>query len=101
MPKYRKKPIEVEAFQLNYEPGYDRPQAINANANPPEWLMDALVKPAGSEGQIYLHKNGLWVIHTLEGLHEVTPGDYIIKGIKGEIYPCKPDIFEASYDIVE
>lgn len=37
---------------------------------------------------------------TLEGKHEVSEGDYIIQGIKGEIYPCKPDIFEATYEAV-
>jgi hypothetical protein len=40
-------------------------------------------------------------IRTLEGSMRVNPGDYIIKGIKGEFYPCKPDIFEATYDAVE
>jgi hypothetical protein len=40
-------------------------------------------------------------IETLEGGHIVCPGDYIITGIKGEHYPCKPDIFEATYEKVE
>ena len=40
------------------------------------------------------------VIHTLEGDHHANPGDYIIKGIHGEFYPCKPDIFEKTYDII-
>jgi hypothetical protein len=40
-------------------------------------------------------------ISTLEGGYEVTPGDFIITGIKGEHYPCKPDIFEATYEKVE
>lgn len=39
-------------------------------------------------------------IHTLEGTHMVTVGDWIIRGIKGEYYPCKPDIFSATYDIL-
>ncbi len=39
-------------------------------------------------------------VDTLEGRHEAKPGDYIIKGIKGEFYPCKPDIFLKSYDIL-
>jgi hypothetical protein len=43
-----------------------------------------------------LHEHG-W-IDTLEGGHDVCPGDWIIKGIKGEFYPCKPDIFAASYE---
>ena len=40
-------------------------------------------------------------IHTLEGDHEVSKGDFIIKGIKGEYYPCKPDIFEETYEPVD
>ena len=39
-----------------------------------------------------------WRIGTLEGPHEVTPGDWIIRGVKGEFYPCKPDIFEMTYE---
>ncbi len=42
-----------------------------------------------------------WRIQTLEGPHIVTPGDWIITGVKGEKYPCKPDIFDATYDAVE
>ena len=42
-----------------------------------------------------------WEISTLEGKHRVSTGDYVIKGIKGEFYPCKPDIFELTYDAWE
>ena len=45
--------------------------------------------------------NGRPYIATLEGDHLVTPGDWIITGVKGEHYPCKPDIFEATYEKVE
>ena len=74
--KYRKKPIIIEATQW-FKHG-DHPA----------------VQPAslGSEKG--------WV-ETLEGGHIVTPGDFIITGIKGEHYPCKPDIFEATYEKVE
>ena len=41
------------------------------------------------------------VIKTLEGYMIASPGDYIIKGVKGELYPCKPDIFESTYEMVE
>ena len=40
-------------------------------------------------------------IKTLEGVHRVSVGDYVIQGVKGEIYPCKPDIFEMTYELVE
>ena len=49
---------------------------------------------------ISLDSKSGWIA-TLEGGHIVSPGDYIIKGIKGEHYPCKPDIFEATYEKVE
>lgn len=73
MPKYRKKPVVINAFQwIEGEP----------------WV----------EG-MELGFNGGPVIKTLEGEMTVTSGDYIITGVKGERYPCKPDIFEATYDI--
>lgn len=73
--KYRKKPVVIEATQW-FKHG-DHPQV---QERPPSKLG--------------------WV-ETLEGYHIVTPGDYIITGIKGEHYPCKPDIFEATYEKVE
>lgn len=42
-----------------------------------------------------------WYIATLEGSHKVSNGDYVIKGVKGEFYPCKPDIFKMTYEAVE
>jgi hypothetical protein len=47
------------------------------------------------------YKNGVWSILTLEGTMDANPGDWIIKGVKGEFYPCKPDIFEQTYEKVE
>ena len=52
----------------------------------------------------YLDENTIWqtlTIPTLEGSHIASVGDYIIKGVKGEFYPCKPDIFWQTYDRVE
>lgn len=91
--KYRKKPVTIEAIQYNglnleeiekftndnciieiYDAGY------KANAVPP-------VAKVG--------------IPTLEGVMQANVGDYIIKGVKGEFYPCKPDIFEQTYEVVE
>jgi hypothetical protein len=74
--KYRKKPVVIEATQW-FKHG-DHP-------------MVETISPDSLNG---------W-IQTLEGGHIVSPGDYIIKGIKGEHYPCKPDIFEATYEKVE
>lgn len=77
--KYRKKPVVIEAFQWYPHLGE---------------VGGVVYKPKGEVGRCP-------VIETLEGDHEVTPGDYIITGIKGEQYPCKEDIFEATYELVE
>ena len=53
------------------------------------------------EGNAVKNDDGTLTIHTLEGDHKAIVTDYIIKGVKGEFYPCKPDIFEKTYDIEE
>ncbi len=81
MAKYRKKPIEIEAFKFRVDPV-------------PDWFMD---KVSTDEVITFeFHCN----IKTLEGLMRASHGDYIIKGVKGEFYPCKPDIFELTYEKV-
>lgn len=83
MAKYRKKPVVVEAVRWT---GSMRPVIELVGQDLPTY----------GEG-----RNGSLRITTLEGDMEVSPGDYIIKGVQGEFYPCKPDIFEASYEKVE
>ena len=61
----------------------------------PRWVIDACVA-----GTIY-DKDGATFIRTLEGDHRVSDGDWIIRGVKGEFYPCKADIFEATYEAVD
>lgn len=88
--KYIKKPVVIEAFQLN-EGGL-----VTEN-----WFWDAVVR-----NDIIIHNfdrlsafNPPWCeIKTYEGTMVAKAGDYIIKGIKGEIYPCKADIFEETYE---
>lgn len=81
MPQFRKKPVIVEAFRYWID---DRP----------DWFCDQV-----AASQIITHETHC-EIHTLEGVMRGEVGDYIIQGIKGEIYPCKVDIFEASYEFV-
>lgn len=82
--KYRKKPVEVEAIQFTNETKDRVHNFVRCN------------KSAGfKKGEPILK------IQTLEGVMEAELGDYIIKGIKGEFYPCKPDIFEKIYEKVE
>lgn len=90
MVKFRKKPVVIEAFQ--WTGGEDQTED-------PTWAIEAI-----QAGSIRFENVGtpnvVILIDTLEGTMRGNRGDYIIRGVKGEIYPCKPDIFEASYDRV-
>lgn len=86
--KYRKKPVEIEALQ--YKKG---------NIHRVMSWIEKFVKH-NSEVIAYNNKSNNYEIKTLEGNHTVSEGDYIIKGVKGEFYPCKPDIFEQTYEKV-
>ena len=81
--KFRKKPVVIEAWRHTI-PGEPAP----------EWLMRAF-----QEGKAW-HQGGDFMIRTLEGDHRADLGDWIIRGVKGELYPCKPDIFEKTYEPV-
>lgn len=85
--KYRKKPAVVEAVQF-----LDTEEAIDE-------LCDFGLDPVRIDYADL--KNPLLKIETLEGLMIATEGDYIIKGVQGEFYPCKPDIFKETYEKVE
>ncbi len=93
---YRKKPVVIEAFQMTKE-------RRASNADWPSWMHEAWNQGAGEPGSLfpadYPHSNGTdeLKIGTLEGTLLVSWGDYIIRGVQGELYPCKPDIFEATY----
>lgn len=94
MTRYRKKPVEVEVWQFN-----------DTFQTAPQWVIDAV-----KDGTIhvvpdmYPSKEEDRTVHlfikTLEGEMCAEPHDYIIQGVKGELYPCKPDIFEATYEVV-
>ena len=98
--KFRKKPVVIEAFQMTKEARQD-------NGGWPTWLHLAWQKEHQSEGSVfpskYPHSDGEdeLMIHTLEGNHLVSFDDWIIQGVSGELYPCKPGIFEATYEVVE
>lgn len=105
--KFRKKPVEIEARQLR------------ADATPPEamdiyqWVerntlgsfepMDVIEgrKPWPASGVTIDPRDGRMIIATLEGGHWVDLGDWVIRGVQGEFYPCKPGIFEQTYEPVE
>lgn len=93
MPKFRKKPIVIEAIQLDMVEAYkDTGEAWwsfvyrwaeNLGADTSKWVACS--------------KDGI-KIPTLEGVMLAKPDDWIIRGVSGEFYPCKPDIFDATYD---
>lgn len=88
--KYRKKPVVIEAFQ------YDGDLiASTGNYYVPDWAA------AADKNGVFITKGqgGLY-ISTLEGDMLVNIGDYVVQGVQGELYPCKPDIFEATYEKV-
>lgn len=86
--KYRKIPVVIEAFKWT---------ADIKQTEDPEWVIEEIKK-----GNIVFENAGTpevtMVIRTWEGNMRANVGDYIIKGVKGEIYPCKPDIFEMTYE---
>ena len=90
MPKYKKIPVTIEAFQMTKERRWN-------NFDWPQWLHEAW--NTDGEGSLYCIDGGEELfIGTLEGSMSVSFGDYIIKGVHGEIYPCKPDIFHKTYE---
>ena len=92
--KFRKKPVVIEAFQITKE-------RCASNADWPEWMHRAWQLDREAPGSLYPTEegtgDGTLSIGTLEGPHLVSWGDWIIQGVKGELYPCKPDIFEMTY----
>lgn len=88
MGMYRKKPVVIEAFKWTGGPD---------QTEDPEWIVAAI-----RAGTVRFENAGTpdvaMMIDTLEGTHRANQGDWIIQGVKGELYPCKPDIFEATYE---
>jgi hypothetical protein len=85
--KYRKKPVEIDAFVWQIE---------TTVMTSPKWFIDAVIVE-----KVIPNVNGTLSIETLEGRMTAQQGDYIIKGVKGEIYSCRKDIFEMTYEKVE
>jgi hypothetical protein len=96
---YRKKPVEIEARQLAGSNGEIHAvyQWIEQNT---QGSFDPLADEVPASGVSIDPATGFLLIATLEGVMQAKPGDWIIKGIQGEFYPCKPDIFEATYEEV-
>jgi len=93
MAQYRKKPVVIEALTWDEFIEYGKQNA--------ESLVEGVPWAFSINGYNITHCNDeQYLIQTLEGEHNMTPNDMLIIGVKGEIYPCKLDIFEATYDRV-
>ena len=90
MAKYRKKPVVIDAVLYS---GYNGNGLVFDEA--PEWFTDAICDYT----VVFDDSDEQLKIKTLEGTMIAAPGDYIIRGVKGEIYPCKPEIFEMTYTL--
>lgn len=86
---FRKKPVNVAAIQWTGT----NVEEVKAFFGEEAKKCNILLDPYQSKGNL--------IIETLEGHFTALPGDFIIRGIKGEYYPCKPDIFEKTYEVVE
>ena len=103
MAKYRKKPIEIEAIQYKVVEEIPCKYGVAKKTNINEIsqfmkvnsLREVTTPNDTPEGETFLP------IYTLEGIMKASIGDYIIKGIQGEYYPCKPNIFEQTYELIE
>lgn len=89
--KATKKPVTIEYFKYDGDL-----KNSNGEYYVPEWAVEA-----EKNGTIFFKDQGEMYIKTLEGDHHASAGDIIIRGVNGELYPCKPEIFEKTYDIDE
>jgi hypothetical protein len=105
--RYRKKPIEIDAMRFRSD--MTGPEAmeiywwVEKNTLGSFEPMDVIEgrKPYPASGVSIDPRDGRMIISTLEGLHWVNPGDWVIRGVQGEFYPCKASIFAQTYDAVE
>jgi hypothetical protein len=94
MAKYRKKPVEIEAITFDELVQYGKDNGGN--------IVNGMPWSFNYNGHPITHENdNCYLIPTLEGTHNMTPNDMLITGVQGEIYPCKLDIFNATYEAVE
>lgn len=97
MTRYRSKPKEIEAVRVRAIDGSEA--VFDVGEKPCHWLTEAINKQVGEEGAIWVLNEGLR-IGTLEGTMRADAGDYIVRGVFGEIYSVKPAVFEASYEAI-
>jgi len=100
--RFRKKPVEIEALQI--DPSTEEVAAgWTKNAHSVAVILGWFIAHNFNDFRVRRTEGSLrgLAIETLEGLMFANPGDWIIRGVQGEFYPCKPDIFAATYEAVE
>lgn len=100
MTKYRKKPVEIEAIELKRSDANIKGVVQFIEGHSIDTTHSPMALQRWGEYCELVRERGL-EIETLEGTMKASIGDYIIKGVQGEFYPCKPDIFHATYEKVE
>lgn len=98
MPHFRKKPVVISAEQWTGPECLGKVEGVREATQKEIEDNISLLRRTSFDGEKFVQNVLFFVVETLEGLHFVTPGDWIIMGVKGERYPCKPDIFEATYE---
>ena len=109
MAKYRKKPVVIEAYQWHEQGDVFNPENSTSHFDEwPKWLQAAWHKDGEEPGALYYRRcygddfpNKVIFILTPRGEMKVRHGDWIIQGVNGELYPCKPDVFDKTYEVVE
>lgn len=94
--RFLKKPVEIDAMQ--YDPAFSPDPII-------EWssarFIEVTTERLREDDPNEFVKEKVLAIRTLEGDMVISPGDWVIRGVRGEFYPCKPDIFESTYEVVK
>ena len=98
--QFRKKPVVIEAVKWTGNDGPDLEAVLHFVYEDDRWMEGLESEYVGGPGVGFVPALGTLDIPTLEGVMTASPGDWIIRGVKGELYPCKPDIFDATYEPV-
>ena len=93
--RLRKKPVEIDGFQMTAER-----MRLRSVMDWPEWALAAASTPPDTAGALCQTDDVTWYVQTLDGNVRVRVDDWILRGVKGELYPCRPDIVALTYDII-
>ena len=91
--RLRKKPVEIDGFQMTAA-------RMRLHNSFPSWAIEAMGLSADTQGSLCQTTEAAWYVHTLEGNVRVSVNDWVLRGVQGELYPCKPDIVALTYDFL-